>query len=121
MLSAHADVPLAVDVVEAEAHVKGVAAELRLGESWIAAVFQINLRTVKLLHNEAELQTCRNHTPEEAFAKGILGGKTLVGERAYLVVEHRGAHAMILPQKVEGQVRAHIERLGTALVAREAH
>ena len=121
VLSTHADVPLLVDIVEAEAYIERIAAELCLGESRVVAVVKVNLCPIKILHNEPELHTGRNHASEEIFAKRILSSNALVGECANLVVQHRCPHSVILPQEVEGQVGPHIERVRVVLVAGKSH
>ena len=88
MLGRSAGIPCAVCIIQSEAHIERVAADLRVGESRIAGVLKVKLCTVEALHEQSELHTHSHIAAKELMPVSILARYALVSEETYLVVKH---------------------------------
>lgn len=104
-------------IIQSEAHIERVAADLRVGESRIAGVLKVKLCTVEALHEQSEPHTHSHIATKELKPVSILARYALVSEETYLVVKHIQSHTMIVLQKINGHVGSDKCRLRIMLKA----
>ena len=99
-----AGIPVAVDVVETDAHIQTRAAHIGRGDGGVVAFLGIGLRAIELLTQHTHLDADAEHTSQQFGLECILHGETLVVKEAQFVARHLHAHTMVMLEHEQGHI-----------------